>query len=291
MKEFSVGSDNVGQRLDVFVAAQYPQFSRSSLSALFKSNLVIVNTEPEKAGYKLKPTDRVAVNQKILTAEPPSITLPIIYEDSDVLVINKPEGVLSHSKGTLNSEATVASFIKSKITDAALQGNRAGIVHRLDRHTSGVMITAKTGDALKHLQKQFSQRRTKKTYVAIVEGDLEPTEAIIDAPIMRNPRKPQTFIVSSAGKPATTSYKKLEAFQKNGQTYSLVELRPQTGRTHQLRVHMAYIKHPIVGDSIYGRGGDGMMLHAVSLELTLPGSARQTFESDSPDRIKEFASL
>jgi 23S rRNA pseudouridine1911/1915/1917 synthase len=291
MREFTIGPDQTGQRLDVFVAAQYPQFSRSSLIGLFKDGMITVNSKAVKAGYKIKPGDSVNVDQKLLTSEPEAIDLPVIYEDDSVVVIDKPAGILSHSKGALNTEATAASFIKVKITDDKLQGNRAGIVHRLDRHTSGVMITAKSEDALKHLQKQFSQRKTKKTYIAIVEGNLDPPEAVIDASVLRNPRKPQTFIVSAAGKPAVTGYKRLKTFERGGQTYSLVQLKPQTGRTHQLRVHMAYIKHPIVGDIVYGHGADQMMLHAGSLELTLPDSQRRTFSSETPTRIKEFAGL
>lgn len=291
MKEFSAGPDQAGQRLDVFVAAQHPRFSRSSLLGLFKNGFVTVNGEAEKAGYKLRPQDRVKVDQAMLTTQPPTIDLPVIYEDDNVTLIDKPGGILTHSKGALNTEATVASFIKDKIKDEQLQGNRAGIVHRLDRHTSGVMITAKTDEALKQLQKQFSQRKTKKTYIAVVEGDLEPAEAVIEVPITRNPKRPQTFIVSSAGKPAITNYKKLKTFERGGQVYSLAELKPQTGRTHQLRVHMAYIGHPIVGDRVYGQAANEMLLHAKSLELTLPGGARKTFESELPSRIKDFAGL
>ena len=291
MKEFTVGPDAAGQRLDIFVTAQYPQFTRSSLLSLFKNQLISVNGETQKAGYKLKLTDSIKVNQDTLMAVPPGIDMPVIYEDDNVVVIDKPGGVLTHSKGALNTEATVASFIKDKLNDKQLQGNRAGVVHRLDRHTSGVIITAKNSAALNHLQKQFSQRKTKKTYIAIVEGILDPPAAIIDAPIMRNSRKPQTFMVSAEGKPAVTSYKLIKSFQKNGQSYSLVELNPQTGRTHQLRVHMAYVKHPIVGDIVYGRGGDKMMLHAELLELTLPGGERRIFKSPLPASTKEFADL
>lgn len=288
MKQFSVVPGEAGQRVDIFVAKQYPLFTRSSLEALFDQELVLINHKIAKASQKIKDGDAVSVDETLLKTEPPKIDLPILYEDDDVIVIDKPAGVLTHSKGALNTEATVASFIKPKITDAKLTGNRAGVVHRLDRHTSGVIIAAKTEKALKHLQKQFSQRKTKKTYVAVVEGDLEPAEAIIDAPIQRNPKRPQTFRVDVSGKPAITRYKKLKTFQKANQVYSLVELRPETGRTHQLRVHLAYIKHPIVGDNVYGRGGSDMLLHAEALELTLPGGRRSVFRSELPARIKEF---
>jgi 23S rRNA pseudouridine1911/1915/1917 synthase len=167
-------------------------------------------------------------------------------------------------------------------------GNRAGIVHRLDRFTSGVIITAKSANALSHLQKQFSQRKSKKKYFAIIEGWPELETAIIDAPIERNPKKPQTFRVGASGKPAQTHYKVVEKFEKNGSKYSFIELNPVTGRTHQLRVHLKHIRHPIVGDSIYGHSGSHMFLHAASLEVTLPGGARKTFEAPLPKIFDDF---
>ncbi|MBX4188845.1 RluA family pseudouridine synthase [Candidatus Saccharibacteria bacterium] len=229
MKEYVVGPEAAGQRLDVYVATHYPQFTRSSLLGLFKRGMVTANAETQKAGYKVRAGDKVQVDHQTLTSEAPDIDLPIIYEDDNVLVIDKPAGILTHSKGAINNEATVASFIKPKITDETLQGNRAGIVHRLDRHTSGVIITAKNDEAMKYLQKQFSQRKTKKIYLAVVDGDLEPTEAIIDVPILRNQKKPQTFIVNAAGKPARTAYKLIKVFEKADKLYSYVELRPETG--------------------------------------------------------------
>ncbi len=278
-------------RADVFVAANYPQFTRSSLERLFDKDMVSVNGTPIKPSHKIKDGEKLTVDEELIRRQPESIDLPIIYEDDDVMVIDKPAGVLTHSKGTLNEEATVASFIKTKLKDESLNGNRAGIVHRLDRATSGVIITGKTASAVKHLQKQFSQRRTKKLYLAVVEGLPDEAEAIIDAPILRNPRKPQTFIVDGEGKSAVTHYKVIKPFKNGQKTYSLLELRPQTGRTHQLRVHMAYIGHPIVGDTVYGHGDGPMMLHAKSLELTLPNKERRVFESGTPKRIKEFAGI
>jgi 23S rRNA pseudouridine1911/1915/1917 synthase len=162
----------------------------------------------------------------------------------------------------------------------ALSGNRAGIVHRLDRATSGVMICAKTETALKQLQKQFSERKTKKTYIAIIAGRLANPEAIIDMPIERNPKQPQTFRVGRQGKPAITQYKTL----KVSDNYSLVELKPTTGRTHQLRVHLKHLGHPIVGDNLYGgMPADRLYLHALSLEITLPNRQRVTLKAPLPN--------
>lgn len=285
MQEFKLGPADVGERTDVFVASKYPDFTRSSLEMLFDKGLVKINQQVAKASHRLKSGDRIVVDEQYLKTEPPKIKLPVIYEDDDVIVINKPEGVLTHAKGALNLEGTVASFIKDKLNDKALTGNRAGIVHRLDRATSGIIITAKNSSALGYLQKQFSGRRVKKKYLALVEGMPEPAEAIIDAPIMRNPTKPQTFKVGAAGKPAITEYRVLKRADKN----SLLELSPKTGRTHQLRVHLAYIHTPVVGDRVYGREGEHLMLHAASLELTLPGGRRQVFSVPAPAYFKEFS--
>lgn len=288
MKRFVADSESVGQRADVFVADKFRDFTRSSLSSLFENKAISVNGQVAKAGQKLKEGDRVNVDDKLLKAQPPAINLAVVYEDDDMIVINKPSGVLTHSKGALNLEGTVASFIKGKLTDSKLTGNRAGIVHRLDRATSGLIIAAKNSKTLAYLQKQFSTRRVKKTYLAVVEGEPRPSEAIINAPIGRNPKKPQTFRVSSDGKPAQTEYRVVEPFLKKGRRFSLVELKPLSGRTHQLRIHMAYIGYPVAGDPIYGHGGDQMLLHAEKLELALPNGKNQVFSVPPPKSFREF---
>jgi 23S rRNA pseudouridine1911/1915/1917 synthase len=216
--------------------------------------------------------------------------LPVIYEDDDVVVINKPAGILTHAKGCINTEATVATFLSSKITDKDLTGNRAGIVHRLDRVTSGVIIGAKNSKAQAWLQKQFSQRKTKKNYLAIVEGEPKELEVVIDVPIERNPSRPQTFRAGQGGKSAQTRYKVIKTVVKGNKSYSLLELTPVTGRTHQIRVHLKYIGHPIVGDWVYGHESDNMFLHAKSLEVTLPDKSRQIFSAPTPPAFKEFIS-
>lgn len=164
-----------------------------------------------------------------------------------------------------------------------MEGNRAGIVHRLDRATSGVMIVAKTPAALSWLQKQFSQRKAKKTYLAIVAGTMREQEAVIDMPIERNPKAPATFRVGANGKHALTHYRVLQT----GNSYSLLELKPETGRTHQLRVHLQQLGHPIVGDTLYGgKTAERLFLHAHQLEITLPNRERKTFASPMPDIFK-----
>lgn len=267
------------KRLDHAVIDQLPQLSRSFAVQLVEEGNVLVNGQPIlKAGYKLRGGDMVTILYDPAKEPPvPPIKLRILYEDDDCLVIDKPVGVLTHSKGDFNPEATVATFLRSRIS--GMDGSRAGIVHRLDRATSGVMIAAKKAEALAWLQKQFSQRKAKKTYLAIVQGHLKQDEAVIDMPIERNPKAPSTFRVGPNGKKALTHYKILNV----GKQYSLLELKPTTGRTHQLRVHLAQLGHPIVGDSMYGgRRAERLFLHARELEITLPDRRRMTFESPVP---------
>lgn len=263
-----------------------PSINRAYAAKLIQAGNVAVNQAPQvKAGYKLRGSDTVLITyDEVAATIIPSIELKVIYEDEDCVVVEKPIGVLTHSKGVFNPEATVASWLHSHVqaelaeTDTG-PNNRAGIVHRLDRATSGLIVCAKTTTALTWLQKQFSQRKVKKTYIAVVKGVFEHPEAVIDLPIERDPKKPQTFRVGQNGKVATTTYKVL----KCDGTHSLVELKPQTGRTHQLRVHMQYLKHPIVGDTLYGgEVAERMYLHAHELELTLPNHQRTVFTSPTP---------
>lgn len=283
--QFIVGEEQVSQRLDTFVTGNMPRLSRAFVQKLADDNKITIGDKPVKAGYKLREGDMVLVDYDERELDNiPKIDLPIVYEDDDCLVINKPAGVLTHAQGILSNEATVATFLRDKLKD--LDGARGGIVHRLDRATSGIMICAKSQEALSFMQKQFSQRKVKKMYVAIVKGRIDPSEAVIDMPIERNPKAPATFRVGPNGKPATTHYKVLQ----ESATHSLIELKPTTGRTHQLRVHLAEQGHPIVGDPLYGTGqfGDRLYLHALSLEITLPNRERKTFEAPLPPEFKQL---
>lgn len=271
-------------RLDAYLQVQYPAISRAQLQRLIKSGVVYVNgTAQSKAGFVVKQDDYVVVDYDL---EGPivyeSIELPVLYEDKNCVVINKPLGILTHSKGAFNPEPTVATWLVER-PDFDLSNDdsniRSGIVHRLDRATSGVMICAKNQVALRHLQKQFQDRKAKKTYVARVAGIVEPPEALIDLPIERNPKQPQRFRVGQNGKSAQTAYTTLRTVAKD----TLLELKPVTGRTHQLRVHLNYLQHPIVGDAFYeGRTASRLFLHAQSLEITLPSKIRQTFTAPLP---------
>lgn len=283
MTIFTTIEPSIGTRLDTTILEHMPLLSRAFIKKLCDEGKVSVNSEPAKAGYKLRANDVVTVDYDMQETEQiPDIDLPILYEDDDCLVINKPLGLLTHSKGAFNPEATVATFLRSRLKD--MEGSRAGIVHRLDRATSGVIICAKSSKALGLLQKQFSTRKAKKTYVAITEGHLSPEHAVIDMPIERNPRKPQTFRVGPNGKDAITEYE----VEQSTKHYDLVTLAPQTGRTHQLRVHLSNQGHPILGDELYGgKTATRMFLHAQSLEITLPNRERKTFTAPVPTVFSE----
>jgi RluA family pseudouridine synthase len=282
---FKLGKGQNKKRLDVYVVEQKPSLSRAFAAKLCDQGKVLVNGKSAKPGHRLHDTDTVEIDyDEAVQGIAPAIDLPVIYEDDDCMVINKPVGVLTHAQGALSAEATVASFLRSKLY--GLSGDRAGIVHRLDRATSGIIIGAKNQAALSFLQKQFAQRSAKKTYIAVVHGQLVEPEAVIDMPIERNPKAPATFRVGANGKQALTRYKVLQTTDQ----YSLIELKPETGRTHQLRVHLAELGHPIVGDPLYGSGtyGDRLYLHAKSLEITLPNREHKLFEAPLPKEFEEL---
>ena len=272
------------QRLDVHLSTAFdPLISRSLWQKYIKAGYVSVNqrvvTTPK---FEVDETDEIAV--KLPEQEQTSAELPILYEDDDVMVVNKPSGLLTHAKGGLSTEPTVAEIIRPK-TSFASGTDRPGIVHRLDRDTSGVLIIAKTTEAAAHLQRQFAQRTAKKTYLAVTDGVPKLAAAKIDLPIGRNPSAPSTFRVDPNGKPAQTTYHVLAATDNQ----ALIKLKPATGRTHQLRVHMAHLATPIVGDRVYGKpDASRLMLHAHQLEITLPSGERKTFEAAVPEEFRQL---
>lgn len=265
------------KRLDSLLAEKYPEISRSTWQKHIKAGHVQVAGRVEtSAKFTVTEADEITIFIPDAT-DFSEQELPIIYLDEDVIVINKPAGVLTHSKGALNDEFTVADFFR-RYTVHGLETNRPGIIHRLDRDTSGILIGARSEQAAAHLQKQFADRKAKKTYVAVLNGILKQKEATVDLPIGRNPAAPSTFRVDAKGKSAQTQYKVLA--EKDG--LSLVELKPLTGRTHQLRVHMQYLSAPILGDRVYGKAVGMLYLHAKSLEVTLPSGKRETFTAPVP---------
>lgn len=269
-------------RLDAYLAQYFPEHSRSAWQKYIAAGYVKVNGEVVTSNKLTLDEDDEVTADTNAKLHDLSIDLPVIYEDDNVVVINKPVGILSHAKGGIIEEATVADFFKDK-TSYGSDTNRPGIIHRLDRATSGVMLGAKNLETASQLQKQFSKRKVKKTYIAIVKGTPKDVEAHIELPIERNPSHPSQFRVGANGKYAATTYEVLES--KNGK--SMVKLKPETGRTHQLRVHMAHIGNPIIGDIVYGKSADRMYLHALSLEITLPGGERKVFEAPLPDEFEK----
>jgi len=271
-------------RLDIYLSTKFDTtISRSLWQKYIKAGYVSVNnkvaTTPK---FEVDETDEIALN--LPEKEQADVDLPILYEDDDVIVVNKPSGLLTHAKGGLSDEPTVAEIIRPK-TSFATDTDRPGIVHRLDRDTSGLLIIAKNPESAAHLQRQFAERTAKKTYIAITDGKPKLNAAKIDLPIGRNPSAPSTFRIDPNGKPAQTTYHVLA----ENDAQSLVELKPTTGRTHQLRVHLAHLNAPILGDRVYGKSSDcRMMLHAQKLEITLPSGERKVFEAAIPDEFKKF---
>ena len=271
-------------RLDIYLSTKFDTtISRSLWQKYIKAGYISVNnkvaTTPK---FEVDETDEIALN--LPEKEQADVDLPILYEDDDVIVVNKPSGLLTHAKGGLSDEPTVAEIIRPK-TSFATDTDRPGIVHRLDRDTSGLLIIAKNPESAVHLQRQFAERTAKKTYIAIIDSKPKLNAAKIDLPIGRNPSAPSTFRIDPNGKPAQTTY---HVLAKND-IQSLVELKPTTGRTHQLRVHLAHLNAPLLGDRVYGKSSDcRMMLHAQKLEITLPSGERKVFEAAVPDEFKRF---
>jgi len=275
-------------RLDIFLANNYKDYSRAYLATLINNNDIKVNDHAVKVSYKLKSGDKISFNNDFLNQKTiADINLPIIYQDQYCIIIDKPSGILTHSKGQLNLEPTVASFISNKI-DTSLVGNRAGIVHRLDRGTSGIILSAKSAYAVKYFQNQFAKRLIEKRYLAIVAGRPKQDEAIIYMPIIRDPKYPARFTVNNHGKPAETKFKLLATNDK----YSLLLLSPKTGRTHQLRVHLQAINLPIVGDNFYnGEPADRLMLHAYSLSVNIPDKGKCKFTAPLDKSFNQYLDL
>lgn len=269
------------KRLDVYLSELYPETSRSTWQKHIKAGHITIDGEiATSAKQDVSSANNIAASIPD-AADHTDQELPIVYIDDAIVVVNKPIGVLTHAKGALSDEFTVADFFK-RYTTYGLETNRPGIIHRLDRDTSGIIIGARTPEVASLLQKQFADRKAKKTYIAIVDGMLKEKEAIINLPIGRNPSLPSTFRVDPKGKSAVTKYKVLA--EQDGK--SLVQLSPQTGRTHQLRVHMNYLNTPIHGDRVYGKQSNRLYLHAYQLEITMPSGERMTFTAPIPQEFR-----
>lgn len=271
------------RRLDLVLAERYPDISRSTWQKHIKAGRITVNGTPAKnSRQEVTESDNIAADLPEAT-DYTDRTLPIIYIDDHVIVVDKPAGVLTHSKGALNDEFTVADFFRN-YTTVGLDTNRPGIVHRLDRDTSGVIIGARTPESFALLKSQFSERKAKKQYIAITDGLPKQHAATIDVPIGRNPSAPSTFRPDTKGKPAVTDYRVIATHAGK----ALISLQPLTGRTHQLRVHLKHIGTPIVGDRVYGKTADRLYLHAYTLELTTAPEQRMIFTAPLPPEFSEL---
>ena len=257
-------------RLDTMMVSIYKSYNRSTIQKFIKNGFVEVDDEPVLKPNAMFP-EGVKIDLKVPKAlKNADIKPEVIYEDENVLVLDKPAGLLSMAKGGYCPEKTLEDF--------------GLLVHRLDRDTSGVVILAKDPKTQTMLRRQFQDRKAHKTYYAVVTGVPKLKEARLNLPIMRDLKHPTTFRVDPRGKESETFYKVLKSDDK----HALVELKPTSGRTHQLRVHMKYLEHPIVGDPIYGvEKGDRLYLHAGSLEITLPGGIRKTFEAKIPESFND----
>lgn len=279
-QQYTVTEEDGVVRVDKFLAKLYPEYSRAAIAKLFTLNLIKLKGEPIQAGHKIRPGTTFEYDLGPLSEKPEVIELPVLFEDENVIVVNKPAGIISHARGRFWQEASVASFIRDRIS--GMDGERGGIVHRLDRATSGVMICAKNEATLSFLQKQFGERQVQKTYIAVVSGHPEHESATIDAPIGRNPTTPKMFMIAKDGKSAQTDYTVI----RQNDVYSTLELRPKTGRTHQLRVHLQFIKCPIVGDEMYSLVTySRLMLHAHKLSITLPNDKVAEFIAPIPEEF------
>ncbi|MCI0855453.1 MAG: RluA family pseudouridine synthase [Chloroflexi bacterium] len=284
--EHELRADKSGERLDVFVARSIPELTRSRASKLIDEGLVSVDgTQASKVSKKLSAGQRVAVTippPKPTKIEPEAMLLTIVYEDGDLLVVDKPAGMAVHpSPG--HSSHTLVNGILAHCDDLSGIGGvkRPGIVHRLDKDTSGLIIVAKNDAAHVSLARQLKERKVEKMYVALVEGCVTPPEGRIEAPIARDVKHRRRMAVVENGRDARTSYRVLREIGRR----TLLEVRPQTGRTHQIRVHLASIGHPITGDALYGRRGDApvarQFLHARRLVFLHPRTGER-LELEAP---------
>lgn len=278
IQKFKVSESDINKRLDVFLNENLEDISRSQISLLNENKKIFVNQKVKKNGYKLCKDDEILIEiepKKEFTFTPENIELDIVYEDDDLAVINKPQGLCVHPS-VKNEEHTLVNALTYKFKNLSdVNGSfRLGIVHRLDKDTSGLMIVAKNNKAHINLQKQIQTKTCKRKYLALVKGSFKQSEGTINKNLSRSKKNRLKIDVCAdfEGRTAITNYKTIEIFKG----YSLVEFELKTGRTHQIRVHTAYMGHPIVGDKLYGVKDNfnlsGQLLTSYSLTLTQPSS-------------------
>ncbi|MFL6542902.1 MAG: RluA family pseudouridine synthase [Chthoniobacterales bacterium] len=288
MIERIVTAERAGMRLDQFLAAELPQFSRSRIQQLIRDGFVTLNKARPRPRDAVRSGDRVCLTEPQLTAidaKPEEIGLDILHEDDDLLVINKPAGLVVHP-GAGNREHTLVNALLAHCRDLSGIGGkeRPGIVHRLDKETSGCIVIAKSDTAHRALAAQFAGRTAEKVYLALIRGTLPKRSGVIDAPIARHKiNRKKMAVARSGGRAARTEYRVLQI----GNGISLLECELHSGRTHQIRVHLHHIGHPVLGDKLYGSAGRGVyprqMLHAWKLGFAHPRTEKQVrFEAPVP---------
>ena len=287
-----IDSEQKGERLDVFLQGKFSLFSRSHIKNMIEKDCVFVNGKQVKSGYKLRENDKISVTIKApekISTEEEDVPFDIVYEDDDVVVVNKPQGLVVHPCASTKSGTLVNGLLHRVKNLSGINGVlRPGIVHRLDKDTSGLLVVAKNDKAHIFLQEQIKNKTCKRIYLAVLEGNLKEDSGEIVTKIARDKKDRKKMAVSDTGREAVTDYKVLERF-KNA---CLVMFSLKTGRTHQIRVHAKYLGHPVVGDKLYGKevkGLNGQLLHAVRLTFVHPTTHEEiTFEAPLPDYFENY---
>lgn len=282
-----------GKRLDAALASAGLEHSRSTLANWIKDGQVLVNRKKVKSSYKAKAGDKVQIvvpETKPVAIEAENIPLDIVYEDDDLIVVNKPQGMVVHPAAG-HASGTLVNALLYHAPLSSINGEfRPGIVHRIDRDTSGLLMVAKNDQAHHALAAELKAHKTERYYYALVKGEFKEDRGTVDAPIGRHPKDRKKQAVVPGGRDAVTHFEVLERFSG----YTLLKLALETGRTHQIRVHMQYIGHPVVGDETYGHEQTllgislkGQLLHAKTLVLTQPTTGEtMTFDSELPKTFK-----
>lgn len=291
--ELRATTEDAGKRLDQFLHDRLGQYSRSRLQDWIKNGRVVVDGQQVKASHVLRGSERVEVEPAELPplrAVAEDIALDILYEDRDVVAVNKPAGMVVHAGAGAHAGTLTNALLHRFGALSQLGGElRPGIVHRLDRYTSGVILVARNDAAHQDLARQFSARSVEKVYLALVEGGVPNEEGRITAPIARDPvRRTRMTTRTGAGRSAITHYKVLRRWER----FTLLEVKIGTGRTHQIRVHMASIGHPVAGDKLYGAAAAGAgryFLHAARITFTSPATGeRVTVSALLPPELQEW---
>lgn len=296
-REFLITEENKNKRLDTFLAENLDGKSRSFIQGLIEKEEVLVNSNIKKSNYKLRIGDEVQVNipdPTHVNIEPENIPIDIIYEDSDVIVVNKPQGMVVHPAPG-NYEGTLVNALLNHCSDlSGINGvARPGIVHRIDKDTSGILVVAKNDNAHNKLSEQFKEHSITRVYLALVEGIIKEDEGTIDAPLARHPKERIKIAIVPSGRRAVTHYKVIKRFKE----HTLVQCKLETGRTHQIRVHMCHIGHPLVGDPVYGYKKqkfnlEGQMLYAQKLGFIHPKTNEYIeFQCDIPSYFKNVLDI